>query len=241
LLVNEAVGFRPLYIQVREELVRHLADGRWQPGAALPSEQELARELGVSQGTARKALDSLTADHILVRRQGRGTFVAEFEESRILFQFFRLYPDSGERLFPTSRVLARTTDRATARERSMLGLEAGAKVLRVERVRYHSEEPILREIISLAADRFPGFPEAREIPNNVYQLYSQRWGATVTKIREKLKAIAASADDSAALKCAKGTPLLQIERVALDINRRPIEFRRSFCLTERMHYASDLS
>ena len=66
------VGFRPLYMQVHEELTRHLAAGRWQPGTMLPSEQELARELGVSQGTVRKALDAMTAERILVRRQGRG-------------------------------------------------------------------------------------------------------------------------------------------------------------------------
>lgn len=239
--MNEVVGFRPLYVQVREELVRHLANGRWQPGASLPSEQELGRELGVSQGTVRKALDSLTADHILVRRQGRGTFVSEFEESRILFQFFRLYPDVGERLFPTSKMLSRTSGRATALERATLELDAGAKVIRLERIRYHAAAPILREIISLPADRFPGFPELKDIPNNVYQLYSQRWGTAVAKISEKLKAIAATPVDARALGCEAGEPLLQIERIALDINRRPIELRRSYCLTHKMHYASDLS
>jgi GntR family transcriptional regulator len=239
--VNQAVGFRPLYIQVREEIARYLAEGRWQPGASLPSEQELARELGVSQGTVRKALDSLTADHVLVRRQGRGTFVAEFEESRILFQFFRLYPDSGDRLFPTSRVLSRSTDRAAARERAALALDVGAKVLRIERVRFHDGRPMLRETISLPAERFPGFPELKDIPNNVYQLYSQRWGATVTKTAEKLKAVGATADDHAALGCPVGFPLLQIERVAFDITQRPVELRRSHCLTEHMHYASNLT
>jgi GntR family transcriptional regulator len=240
--MNEAaVGFRPLYIQVRDEIVRQLADGRWQPGASLPSEQELARELGVSQGTVRKALDSLTADHLLVRRQGRGTFVAEFEESRILFQFFRLSPDSGERKFPTSSVLSRTTDKASAQERTALQLKGASKVVRIERIRHHTGTPILREILSLPADRFPGFSELKEIPNNVYQLYSQRWGIQVTKSFERLKAVAATKDDSDALRCEVGHPLLLIERVAFDINKRPVEYRRSFCLTKEMHYASDLS
>lgn len=241
-MANEAaVGFRPLYLQVREELARHLGNGRWQPGAALPSEQELARELGVSQGTVRKALDALTADHVVVRRQGRGTFVAEFEESRILFQFFRLWPDSGERLFPASKVLSRTSSRASARERSALALQPASKVLRIERVRFHGKAPILREILSLPSERFPGFDDLKEIPNNVYQLYAQRWNIPVTKSMEKLKAIAANADDSRVLGCAKGDPLLQIERVAYDINKHPVELRLSYCLTTHMHYASDLS
>ena len=121
----------------------------------LPSEQELARALGVSQGTARKALDSLTSEGVLVRRQGRGTFVAEFEESRILFQFFRLAPDVGERLFPNSRVLKRSSVAASPAERAALRLEQGAHVWRIERVRNFKDEPILTETLSLSVARFP--------------------------------------------------------------------------------------
>jgi GntR family transcriptional regulator len=236
-----AIGLSPLYIQVRDELTRRLAKGRWRPGTSLPSEQGLAREMGVSQGTVRKALDGLAADHILVRKQGRGTFVAEFEESRILFQFFRLWPDSGERMFPTSKVLSRTTEKGSARERAALGLGLLSKIVRVERVRYHGRVPILREILSLPAGLFPGFNEVRQVPNNVYQFYSERWGIRITKTKEKLKAVAADTNDRRALGCAVGDPLLLIERLALDINTRPVEYRRSFCLTTHMHYASDVT
>ncbi|HVW92529.1 MAG TPA: GntR family transcriptional regulator [Devosia sp.] len=238
---SAGVGFRPLYLQVREELTRHLAAGRWQPGTMLPSEHELARELRVSQGTVRKALDAMTAERILVRRQGRGTFVAEFEESRILFQFFRLYPDKGERLFPVSRVESWAPAKANQNECAALGLAAGAKVWRLSRIRLHGGEPMLREVLSLPAERFTGFEELKEIPNNVYRLYSERWGITITAAAEKLKAVSASADDSKALGCAPGTPLLEIVRTAYDINKRPVEYRVSRCLTEKMHYASNLS
>jgi GntR family transcriptional regulator len=94
------VGFRPLYRQVKDLLLRRLADGVWQPGQILPSEPEIAANLGVSQGTVRKALDEMTAENLLVRRQGRGTFVARHDEERILFRFFRLQSDTGERQFP---------------------------------------------------------------------------------------------------------------------------------------------
>ena len=80
---GDAIGFKPLYAQVREQLMRRLVDGVWLPGMLLPSEMELARQLNVSQGTVRKALDSMTADNLVLRRQGRGTYVAEPEESRM--------------------------------------------------------------------------------------------------------------------------------------------------------------
>ncbi|HVW58164.1 MAG TPA: GntR family transcriptional regulator [Rhizobiaceae bacterium] len=235
------VGFRPLYLQVREELTRYLTNGRWQPGAMLPSEQELARELGVSQGTVRKALDAMTAESILVRRQGRGTFVPELEEGRIMFQFFRLYPDKGERLFPVSKVLSSQLARSAMAEAAALDLKKGITVWRINRLRYHGERIMLRETISLSADRFPGFGELAVIPNNVYRLYSERWGVSIVKIAEKLKAVAASPADAVELGCKEGTPLLRIERVAYDLNKTPVEFRVSHCLTETMHYASNLS
>jgi GntR family transcriptional regulator len=234
------VGFRPLYLQVREELTRQLLSGRWQPGTMLPSEHELARELGVSQGTVRKALDAMTAERILVRRQGRGTFVAEFEESRILFQFFRLYPDSGDRLFPVSKVLDWSSAKANAAEAAALQLAPSDKVFRLRRLRFHGPDPMLRETISLPAVRFAGFDALPEIPNNVYRLYSERWGITITKASEKLKAVLAGGADAADLGCKAGEPLLEIVRTAYDINKQPVEYRVSRCLTQKMHYASDL-
>jgi GntR family transcriptional regulator len=234
------VGFRPLYLQVREELKRHLSRGRWQPGAMLPSEHELARELGVSQGTVRKALDAMATDRILVRRQGRGTFVAEFEESRILFQFFRLRPDAGERLFPVSKILRRPSGPATATEAVALGLAVGTKVWRIARQRRHGDDLILRETIALPAARFDGFEDVDEIPN-IYQFYSQRWGITITSASEQLRAVAAEQIDSDELGCPVGAPLLRIERIAYDIDKVPVEYRDSRCLTDKMYYASDLT
>ena len=234
------VGFKPLYSQVREEIVRRLVDGMWQPGAMLPSEQELARTLGVSQGTARKALDALTSEGILVRRQGRGTFVAEFEESRILFQFFRLAPDIGERLFPNSRVLKRSSTTASPAERAALNLGRGAEVWRIERVRNFGEEPILTETLSLPVARFPKLGQFGEIPNNVYRFYSGEYGISIARSSERIKAIAANAHDAKELGCAEGTPLLLIERTAFDFSDSPVEFRQSHCLTSNTHYALDL-
>lgn len=130
---------------------------------------------------------------------------------------------------------------ATATERAALDLAAGAKVWRLSRSRLHGGEPMLREVLSLPSDRFSGFEELKEIPNNVYRLYSERWGITITAAAEKLKAVLADAEDARVLGCPSGTPLLEIARTAYDINKRPVEYRVSRCLTEKMHYASNLS
>jgi GntR family transcriptional regulator len=234
------VGFKPLYAQVRDQLVRRLVDGTWQPGMLLPSETELARQLSVSQGTVRKALDVMTAENLLIRRQGRGTYVAEPEESRILFQFFRLQPDEGKGTFPQSTVLKWKKARATNAEATALELDDGAEVWRIERLRSLCDGPVLVETITLPAGRFAGFDKLEEIPNNVYRLYSGRWGITIAQAEERLKAISASARDARRLGCPVGEPLLLISRVARDLEGNPVELRWSRCLTRDIHYAASL-
>ncbi|QDZ02884.1 GntR family transcriptional regulator [Nitratireductor mangrovi] len=235
-----AFAYKPLYVQVKDQLVRRMIDGEWQPGQLIPSEMELARQVGVSQGTIRKALDAMTTENLLIRRQGRGTFVASPEESRILFQFFRIVPDSGETTFPDSRVLTSARSVAEGTEAEALGIREGDDLWRFERVRAIRDEPVLVETIRLPADRFPGFGDLPQIPNNVYGLYSQRWGITIARASERLKAVGATAGDAARLRCARGDPLLEITRIAYDLENKPVELRVSRCLTRTTHYTSEL-
>lgn len=239
---DSTIGFKPLYAQVKDQLIRRLVDRTWQPGMSLPSEQELARQLSVSQGTVRKALDAMTAENLLVRRQGRGTFVAEPEDSRILFQFFRLAADDTDATgaFPDSKLLGWAQDAADKDQADALDLEIGATVWLIERVRQLLGKPLLTETIAIPADAFPGFEQLTEIPNNVYQLYSARWGITIAKADERLKAVAATDEDARHLNCEVGEPLLAIRRIARDLEEKPVELRLSRCLTRDMHYAANL-
>lgn len=235
----ETLGFRPLYRQVKAIFVRRLMDGVWAPGAVLPSEGQLAAEIGVSQGTVRKALDELAAENLVVRRQGRGTFVAEHDERRILFQFFKLAPDQGAPRFPDSVVLSVTTGPADEAERTALDLQEAAPIIRIRRQRSFDGAPLIVETVSLPQALFPGL-ESGPIPNNLYSLYAGHYGITIANARERLKAVALSAEDAAALGAAAGGPALQIDRIALSLDGTPVEHRLSLCLTEEVHYLSDL-
>lgn len=232
--------YKPLYMQVKESLVGYLIDGTWQPGQLIPSEIELARQTGVSQGTVRKALDAMTAEHLLVRQQGRGTYVAVQEESQILFRYFRLRPDAGDQAFPESSVSKLDESAATEEEQKGLHLKAGNGVFRISRIRRIGETPLLTEVISLPLSRFDGLRQLKEFPNNVYQLYSERWGITVARADERLKAVLSNERDTAALGCGTGRPMLEISRIAYDLEDKPVELRVSRCLTDNFHYRSEL-
>jgi GntR family transcriptional regulator len=237
--MGEPLGFRPLYRQVKAVFVQRLLDGVWPPGTGLPSEGQLAAEIGVSQGTVRKALDELAAENLLVRRQGRGTFVAEHDERRILFQFFKLVPDDGVARFPDSSVLEVATAPAAADEQAALGLPPGDSVIRVRRVRSLDGAPLVLETVSLPQRIFAGL-EAGPVPNNLYGLYSARYGVTVANARERLKAVVLDAEQAGLLAVATATPALLIDRIALSLDGSPVERRLSLCLTGEAHYLSDL-
>ena len=234
-----ALGFRPLYAQVRELLMQRIASGVWQPGDALPSEPELAAEIGVSQGTVRKALDEMEAETLVLRRQGRGTYVAGHDDARILFQFFKLVLDDDKHLFPESEILGVDVDAADARAAEVLDLRRGSKVVRIERVRSLAGVVCIVESIVLPNALFPRI-EKRALPNNLYELYRARFGVTIARATERLKAVAATRREAHHLGVKVGAPLLSIDRTALAIDGRPVEWRVSLCRTDSVHYLSDL-
>src|SRR3954462_13069605 len=96
LLSPPTPAFSPLYQQIKGLILQSLQAGEWKPGEAIPSEMELAARYRVSQGTVRKAIDELAAENLVVRRQGKGTFVATHAEQHVRYRFLRLVPDSGD-------------------------------------------------------------------------------------------------------------------------------------------------
>jgi GntR family transcriptional regulator len=237
--LRDPVGFRPLYRQAKDVLVHRIATGAWQPGQILPSEFEIAADLGVSQGTVRKALDEMTAENLLVRRQGRGTFVARHDEERILFQFFKLVRDDGVRRFPESRILDVRVVRASSEARERLGLASGDKVVQIERVRSLAGAACIAEGMVLPQKLFSGI-ESRNMPNNLYELYASEFGVTVARASERLKAVAATPRTAKHLSVPVGTPLLSIDRTAFAIGGAPVEWRVSICRSDDFHYLCDL-
>ena len=236
---GSVIGLKPLYRQVKDALVGRIGSGTWVPGQLLPSEPDIAAELGVSPGTVRKAMDEMTAENLLVRRQGRGTFVVRQDDDRILFQFFRMVPDVGGRPVPDSRFISVDRVRHPAAA-ARLDIGDGEDILAIERVRSLAGIPCIHEWIALPARLFPGLEERPEIPNNLYALFATDYGVTIAGAQERLKAVAAGEREAELLGAPIGEPMIAVDRVALALDGRPVEWRRSHCRTEAHHYLNDL-
>ena len=231
---------RPLYAQVKELMIGRLIEGIWKPGAVLPSEGQLAAEFGVSQGTVRKALDALAVENLVIRRQGRGTFVAEHDEDRTLFHFFHLVGEDGSRQLPSSEVISCRNGKASRDEAARLMLARGAGVTRIRRVRALDGSASVFETIAVPLDLFPALGDNGDLPNTLYELYEGKYAVTIARAEERLRAVEAPKDIAARLEIRPGAPLLEIDRVAFALNGRAAEWRISHCNTRHHHYLAEL-
>ena len=238
----ETPDFRPLYAQVKEMLLRRVADGHWRPGELLPSEMRLAEEFGVSQGTVRKALDQLADQNLVVRRQGKGTFVTSHTPDRALFHFFHLVGEDGAHDLPESLPARCRAARASRAERARLGLDDGGRVVRITRVRTLQARPVMTERIAVPEKLFPGLAErdGATLPNTLYALYEQDYALAVAEATECLRAVPATASEARALELAEGTPLLEIDRIARGHAGQVLEWRVTRVDTARHHYVNEL-
>ena len=236
--MTTALARAPLYARVESILTARIADGGWPPGHMLPSEIELAAELGVSQGTVRRALDAMVRRHMVERRQGSGTFVAQHTSERALFHFFRLTGLSGSASTPTSHVLALGNAGADAVEARRLKLARRAPVRRIRRLRMLGGVARILEWITLPGDLLGDFslPVGRDMEDELYVLYQRRHGVSVARAEDFLSAITATAEAAQLLGITAGAALLRVERVAFDLNGRPVEWRVSVVDTRSLRY-----
>src|SRR5262249_18263430 len=153
---NTKFQVRPLYLQVRDALLDRIKDGRWKPGANLPSEIDLYRQLGVSLGTLRKALGVMESEQLIIREPGRGPFVRDHQVGESLGRFNPIRGADGVPLRGQVRSRQVQIATATSAERSALRMKSGEQVVRIHRIRVHDERPFAFEQISLSERRFPG-------------------------------------------------------------------------------------
>ena len=238
-------SFSPLYQQIKSLILSDLKAGQWRPGEAIPSEIELAARFRVSQGTVRKAIDELASDNLLTRRQGKGTFVATHAEQQIEYRFLKLVPDAGD---PSTegpaerRIISCRRLGADAAVAQALGIRRAEPVLQARRVLSFAHVPTILEDIWLPAEPFHGLTTERlaDYHGPMYALFESEFGVRMVRAEEKIRAVVADADQAQLLRVERGTPLLNVERVAHTYGDLPMELRRGWYRTDTHHYHNEL-
>lgn len=235
--------FSPLYQQIKALLTQSLQAGEWKPGELIPSEVELAGRFKVSQGTVRKAIDELSAENLVVRRQGKGTFVSTHHEERAHFRFLKLMPDEGVPVHPENRILEVKRLRSPAEVARLLDMKSGDGVVYIKRLMSFAGAPTILEELWLPGTLFRGLTAEKleEYKGPMYGLFESEFGTRMIRATEKIRALAADDATAEQLEVAVGTPLLCAERVSFTYGDKAVELRRGLYLTAHHHYQNELS
>lgn len=238
-----APAFSPLYRQIKRLITRELQAGAWKPGEAIPSELELAARFKVSQGTVRKAVDELAADNLLVRRQGKGTFVATHAEEQIQYRFLRLMPDDGGARGMARRLLDCRRQRAGAEVARSLDIKSGDPVVQLRRQLLWGDRPVVLDDIWLPGTLFKGLTAERlaDYKGPMYGMFEAEFGVRMIRAEEKIRAVAADATVAELLEVSAGAPLLSVERLSFTYGDRPVELRRGLYNTGQHYYRNELN
>jgi GntR family transcriptional regulator len=242
-MAHESPTFSPLYRQIRNLIVQALEQGEWQPGQVIPSEQELAVRFGVSQGTVRKAVDELAAENLLVRRQGKGTFVSSHQDPHAVFRFLRLKAVNGGPVLPKSMPLECLRGKAGQEAARNLGIAAGSPIIIVRRLLKLEGKPVVIDEMYLPGEVFQGLSieQLKDWHGSLYSLFESRFGVRMVRATEKVRAVAAEKAVAEVLGVAENTPLLSVERVAYSYGDKPVEWRRGLYSTADHFYVNELS
>jgi GntR family transcriptional regulator len=232
----------PLYQRLRDQLAQQIANNRWRPGEAIPTEAVLSAEYCLSTGTVRKAIDMLVKDNILERQQGRGTFIRRPQFQSSLFRFFRFQTAAGERQVPESRILSIEPMTAPSAVAQALSLAPESPVIRLMRLRLLDAQPVLAEEIWLPRIQFQALLDldlGQQGPL-LYPIYEEFCGQVIAYAEETLTADLVSEVHARLLQIPVNSPVVVIERLARNYAGQPLEWRRSRGHASHFRYSVEI-
>ena len=239
---NWNLDMQPLYEKVKKKITESLVQGEWRPGEAIPSETELANVYEVSQGTVRKAIDELSADSILIRRQGKGTYVATHNEENIQLRFLRLTSNFGLKEKLDNQLVSFSKEKATNKLAKILNINPASTIISLKRVLTFNEKPLILDVIKIPAQSFRGLTAEMIVKKkgSMYRMYETDFGVRMLRADEKIRAINANFESASLLNVKENTPLLSVERISYTYENKPIEWRLGLCITDNHYYRSEL-
>ena len=224
---------QPLYEKVKKKITASLVQGEWSPGEAIPSETELANVYEVSQGTVRKAIDELSAESILIRRQGKGTYVATHNEENIQLRFLRLTSNFGLKEKLDNQLVSFSKEKATNKLSKVLNINPASTIISLKRVLTFNEKPLILDVIKIPAQSFRGLTAEMIVEKTDF-------GVRMLRADEKIRAINANFESASLLNVKENTPLLSVERISYTYENKPLEWRLGLCITDNHYYRSEL-
>ena len=228
----------PLYKHVKQQILEMIAKEVWAVDTQLPNEKVMSNMLQVSVGTLRKAVDHLISTGVLMRKQGRGTFINKHSQKSYLFRFFHIVAKDGEKELPFVRLIKASKVRVKREIAEKLGVPAMQSVMCIQNLLYLQHKPVIIDYAYLSPVVFPTITSDKiaNRPGTLYQLYQEEFNVSIVRIEERISSCLADADQALLLGVKPHWPLLKIVRNAHSIQQNIAELRYSFCNTDLHEY-----
>jgi GntR family transcriptional regulator len=232
----------PYYIQLIEALKEKLGQGEWKPGDRLPSEAELCDLYRVSRTVVRQALREIELDGLILRRKGKGSFVAEPKISESLAQKLTgFYQDMVERGHePVTRVLGNAVVPASKQVARSLAIQPGTPVVEIKRLRFVEGEPIVIVTSYLPYELCPQLPEVDLTNRSLYEFLEQECGLMIARGRRAIEAVGANEFEAELLQVNQGAPLILLDSVSYLEDGTPIEYYHALHRGDRSRFEVEL-
>ena len=237
----------PLYEQVKEQVMHLILDGTWPEGHILPAETELARQFGVSYGTARQALQILTKQGVLLRKPRIGTVVTGRTPHHTLDRFYKYYRlhNTKNELINTQTITKSVEIRpATDHEKRHLRLNDTSNVIALVRVRLHNNSPVMIDHIAIPEHLIPEFPSTPDnVPALLLNNLRDQYGLRISAVRETLRADIANTEDMALLNLNEvdtPTAVLVIDDICFDSKNQALLTASHRALSDNYHYINEV-
>ena len=228
----------PKYYTVKRQLLELIVT--MAPGSPVPPERELARDYGTSRTTVRQALAELVVEGRLLRRQGKGTFVAKPKVAQSLELASYTEGMRAHGLHPQTRILEIGYIAADEDLAARLGIRPGGRTLRIHRLRLADGEPMSVDTSHLPARRFPGLRKQLKRHSSLYETLASAYGVQLTEAEETIETVLADPHNADLLAVDVGLPLLLLSRHAVDVTGETVEWAQSWYRGDRYKFVTRL-
>lgn len=233
---NARFSTRPLYLQARDALVHRIVTGEWKPGYPIPNEIVLSQEMKISVGTLRRAMEVMESERIVVRKQGRGTFVNDQTSCEMAVRFSNVKNGEGFRIEGTLHCKAIDRGPPSPDEMRKLEIRANSRVIRVSRIHSYNDRPFQTEVCVLPESLYPNLPP--DLGNFRIFSLAQSNQIYLGGADEKVSATMPNESDIADMMVPPTQPVLALDRIIVDIEGRPVEWRLARCYLKEKYYSA---
>lgn len=234
----DASSVVPLYKQLKDLILKDIKDGKLRPNQKIPTEQELSEMYQISRMTVRKALAQLVEEEILIKKQGKGTFVQEpkiVEDLSNANSFTNLCRRNGK--IPGGRTLKFVLEEPSDRDIRELQLEPGEGVIHIQRLRTADNVPVMLENLYFPG-RLKKIMQENLGDTSLYQILQEKYGLRDEDFIMEIEMSECNSYEAALLEIESGSPLILVRELIYDQHNRPLHRTKSLLRGDKIKYIS---